>query len=276
MKTNTKVLLTGSMVLLVVLTYSLFLIFISWPIEVVNLKNIEVFSECFGFINALFSGLAFAGLLWTILLQSNEIKMQADELQLTRIEISRQNFENTFFQILKLQHEIVSSITKTDSDGTKWTGRTSFKGIYFELKNIYADELKRDKKKQPIDLIRFFNTKCFTPHSDINHYFKNIYNLLGFIEKSTLDDKNPYIKAVLAQLSDYELVVIFYNILSDTANKDIKRIVEIFQFYKDLPNGKLINEDHRKLYNALAFSTLQIQNCNKKQVVLLSHPEIPQ
>ena len=47
------------------------------------------FGDSFGATNALFSGLAFAGLIYTVLLQRNELKLQREELALTRLELSR-------------------------------------------------------------------------------------------------------------------------------------------------------------------------------------------
>ncbi|MGC4076410.1 MAG: hypothetical protein QM702_05125 [Rubrivivax sp.] len=47
-----------------------------------------VFGDTFGAINSIFSGLAFAGLLYTILLQSRELKIQREELALTREQLT--------------------------------------------------------------------------------------------------------------------------------------------------------------------------------------------
>lgn len=79
------------------------------------------FGDKFGAVNALFSGLAFAGLIFTIVLQRKELSLQREELQLTRkemedqtAEFEKQNstlrlqrFENTFFQLLS-QFELVT------------------------------------------------------------------------------------------------------------------------------------------------------------------------
>ncbi len=46
------------------------------------------FGDLFGSVNALFSGLAFAGLLYTIHLQSQELSLQREELALQRKEMS--------------------------------------------------------------------------------------------------------------------------------------------------------------------------------------------
>lgn len=47
------------------------------------------FGDIFGGINALFTGLAFAGVIYTILLQRDELRLQRTELTLTREELRR-------------------------------------------------------------------------------------------------------------------------------------------------------------------------------------------
>ena len=104
-------------IILVVLIYGGFIIYISWPITLGNVDKAGVFGDSFGVLTALFSGLAFAGIVFTILLQREELKLQRKELTLTREEMARQhstlkkqNFENTFFQMLRLHNDIVNAI----------------------------------------------------------------------------------------------------------------------------------------------------------------------
>jgi hypothetical protein len=47
------------------------------------------FGDLFGGVNALFTGLAFAGVIYTILLQSNELELQREELRLNRHALER-------------------------------------------------------------------------------------------------------------------------------------------------------------------------------------------
>lgn len=47
------------------------------------------FGDMFGAVNALFSGLAFAGIIITIFLQSNELSLQRQELKETREELAQ-------------------------------------------------------------------------------------------------------------------------------------------------------------------------------------------
>ena len=82
------------------------------------------FGDTFGALSALFSGLAFGGVIIALHLQRVEIKHQWKELELTRKEITgqkeqleaqdytlrRQNFENSFFQLLNFHNGIVDSL----------------------------------------------------------------------------------------------------------------------------------------------------------------------
>lgn len=47
------------------------------------------FGDVFGAVNALFSGMAFAGLIYAILLQREDLALQRKELELTRQELTR-------------------------------------------------------------------------------------------------------------------------------------------------------------------------------------------
>ncbi len=120
------------------------------------------FGDMFGVANALFSGLAFAGLIFTILLQSQELKLQREELQLTRQEmkdtreeisgqrtaleaqntvLNEQRFEQSINTVLKTLAENLNSAsyilntTNINSDGkharasVKLTGISAFDAI---------------------------------------------------------------------------------------------------------------------------------------------------
>tara|TARA_B100000676_G_C18039941_1_gene824254 strand:- start:1074 stop:1550 length:477 start_codon:yes stop_codon:yes gene_type:complete len=84
--------------------YGLLIVFLSWPITLGNIDKAGVFGDSFGILTSLFSGLAFAGIVITILLQRNELALQRAELMDTRKELSKhrevfelQSFESTFF-----------------------------------------------------------------------------------------------------------------------------------------------------------------------------------
>jgi hypothetical protein len=47
------------------------------------------FGDLFGAVNALFSGLAFAGLIYTIVLQKKDLEMQRSEIKMNRAELKK-------------------------------------------------------------------------------------------------------------------------------------------------------------------------------------------
>ena len=88
-----------------------------------------VFGDQFGAVNALFSGLAFTGVIVTLLLQRREIKNQAASLQ-------RQQFESGFFQLLALHSGLIDQL---DIGGFK--GRQAFEKF---LKNMQIKSPQMD------------------------------------------------------------------------------------------------------------------------------------
>ena len=82
-----------------------------------------LFGDSFGAVNALISGLAFAGMIVTFVLHRYELSMQRKELEAQRQEFSDQNetmrlqrFENTFFHMMELQQNIVNDLYAKKSD----------------------------------------------------------------------------------------------------------------------------------------------------------------
>jgi uncharacterized membrane protein (DUF485 family) len=71
-------------------------VFLIWIISIITLplfyediSERALFGDSFGLINSLFSGFAFAGIIYTILLQRKELSLQRKELQETRLELKR-------------------------------------------------------------------------------------------------------------------------------------------------------------------------------------------
>ena len=108
-------------VLLSVLGYLGFLMYVSWPISTYSIDKSALLGDSFGILSSLFSGLAFAGLIVTLVMQRKTLDAQMEELELARKEYKRQGdelagqkdvmaaqfdaiqlqqFESTFFRLL--------------------------------------------------------------------------------------------------------------------------------------------------------------------------------
>src|SRR5690606_1007550 len=105
-----------------------------------NSEVMGITGDAFGAINALFSGLAFSGLIYAILLQKEELELQRQEVRDTRQEIQgqrkaleaqsqtlkKQNFETTLFQMISLHNEIVNSLNTKNDNNRLGKGRGVF------------------------------------------------------------------------------------------------------------------------------------------------------
>lgn len=79
--------LLTKMIILVFLVWALSTVFIIKGID--NWADRGTFGDLFGAVNALFSGLAFAGLIYTIFLQKEDLQMQREEIAQNRKELKK-------------------------------------------------------------------------------------------------------------------------------------------------------------------------------------------
>lgn len=258
--------------------------------------NYGTLGDQFGAVNALFSGLAFVGLIYTIRQQKESIELQREdlrnqlqelknnreELELSRREMEEQTaefekqnktlniqrFENTFFQMMNLQQQIVSglefevrsfqgSLNRGPSGGIQiskslFKGREVFEHLFyghFGYSGI-KDTLVVD------GLEGYVNNES---RSLLDHYFRHFYTILKFIDKSeaipTLEEKYVYSTILRATLSRYELVLIYYNGLCSLGNKKLKPLLEKYCMLKNL------NED----LLTISFESIKQSGCSDQK-----------
>ena len=231
------------------------------------------FGDRFEAVNALFAGLAFAGVIFAIILQWQELGLQRQELKDTRAEIKgqketlqKQNFESSFFQLLGMHSAIVNSMVIRKGIDGEYFGRECFDYMLQHLRRIYMGaheqfyagmhsgdtreviyEWANDKYEQ------FFAE--FQPY--VGHYFRHLYNTVKFIHDQKVfpkefQEKKRYTNLIRAQLSSDELGILFYNCLSKRGAK-FRDLVEKYALLEDVPSRVLIKEEHRKLYNTSAY-----------------------
>ncbi len=263
-------------------------VIILWALNFILLAlsndNRGVFGDMFGVVNSLFSGLAFAGIIITIFLQSRELKLQREELTETREEFKAQNltlrlqrFENTFFNMLSLHHDIVNSIdwvvdsfvpeggltrgfVKRASGHIEkhvFRGRDVFELHYLELKkqlSEYVDQTYINDTYQ-LEYEKYKN--------DFDHYFRNLYRIIKLVDttqftddlnsKEEFKEKYKYTSIVRSQLSTFELLWLFYNCLSRNGIYQFKPLVEKYTLFKNIRSEELANGRHTDLYDESAF-----------------------
>jgi len=216
----------------------------------------------FTIINSIFSGLAFVMLIIAIFMQRDELQLQRKDLELQREEmtltrgefekqnktLSRQRFENTFFQLLQRQTEIRGAIKLMHGGSVMGEGLNSFKKIYQNLQ-VEVNEKKKEKIRnakpnyasfdaktwdqeladRAIEIIAttILFQKCFVPYeNDLGHYYRHLISLIRFTVEMKVDvDKERYYDFIKSELSQFELLCLFYYGLSDYGRKELKEFL---------------------------------------------------
>ena len=183
--------------------------------------------------------------------QIEALNHQIKEFELQRIELIEtrkvfqeqsatlriQRFENTFFQLFALHHELVDKLNFDKSSGLMTKPLTK-RGVISEAFNDLNEKISKknftENKNASGEIIWYPNepksieiakNRLYSAYKSfyfedykqiLSHYFSNIYHIFKFIYKSKLiepEKKQFYASLVRAQLSSDELFLIFYNII---------------------------------------------------------------
>jgi uncharacterized membrane protein len=219
-----------------------------------------------GTLNPLFAFFALIALLLSIHVQSIELRQSSLELSRAAAALkeqqnsmAQQNFENMFFQLVKLHNDIVSaidlrSISRLTKNPRITVGRDCFKVFYRRLskemdKHLRGDYFDENEHQGSSVAYRKFHSKN---EQNIGHYFRNLYRSFKFISESNANDKRRYSGILRAQLSTYELLLLFYNGKSAVGSK-FQAYIEEFSLLENIPIELLFSQEDLRLYDIKAF-----------------------
>ena len=215
----------------------------------------------------------------TLRLQRKELALQREELELTRGELEgqknqmilqnqtlkQQQFENTFFQLLKTHNDIINSMDLRSSlqgNPVISSGRDCFSSFYKRLNaNINSCHLNDSGEGERIDVAtaslqntikgyeKFYNLN----QADLGHYFRNLYHIIKFVDQADTDNKKRYTNFVRAQLSSNELVILFYNCLTSFGKTKFKPLIQEYSLLKNMNKTLVFNQAHLFEYSDKAY-----------------------
>lgn len=223
-----------------------------------------LFGDSFGAVNALISAFAFAGVIVSMYLQRKDLELQREALVVQQKELTQntqalrsqqkefeaqnktmklQRFENTFFNMLSLQQEIVNNLKHSYNKQIKWPSgnirenesiTTSGRQVF---EHLYTIDLKPTIEQVGIGAFNTIDLNLF------DHYFLHIYRIMKFVDETNLLDnkteKYSYISILRSTLSRYELVYLFYNELNpDYAH--FKELIEEYSLFNNLNKSTLV------------------------------------
>lgn len=191
--------------------------------------------------------------------QSKELERQNDTLQ-------KQKQEETFFHLLRFHIDLVETLTFESNDIDIQSGkmqkqlvrgRNTFGDFYNVFKRFYSKYLEHlsdagvdeDSLK---GVIETSYTSFFAEFRyELGHYFRNIINLLLFIDRAQEEDKHFFLSILFSQISVNEMSLIFFHGLTNE-NIELKVYIEKYALLQDLYQDDLIKLNIN-LYNDSAF-----------------------
>lgn len=263
--------------------------------SVTYLNKIGTFGDSAGLLNALFSSLAFGGVLLTIFWQVTENRKQ-------RSDEHRIQFENVFFNMTNTLEKIVSELKVKreednvgfgDSDssmGDEDYWESDFKYNRYDDKEEYVEGREVFKyiyeEKQPSISYVVKNEGIFGFEERMtgvfDSYFRYLYRILKYIHNSQLitdDVKYQYAGILRAHLSYMELPLIYYNGLSVFGQKKMKPLIERYHLLKNIRDEKLHDNKRNapiegltmeEMYDSSAWDTekMHVENDNNVKAQL--------
>lgn len=233
---------------------------------------------------------AFLGQKQQLLNQQLELKYSQLEVKYTRYELKgqkkemieqnktlkQQRFENTFFNLLTLHHQIVESMDVDQATLIKMGNQFAPMGV-FKGRDVF-------KQTYTAMLLKIYDSDDFCTHylekyiyvqSDFGHYFRNLYRMIKLVdetefvpkndlgiddityEKNNYSEKYKYTSIIRSQLSDYELLWLFYNCLSSNGNEKFKPLIEKYTLFKNIPKDKFHDKPIISEYIDTAFNKVK-------------------
>lgn len=184
-----------------------------------------------GFVGTVF---AFVG----ILLLYETLSLQRKEFTESRQVFIRQQFDNSFFELLRLYNDIVNKISIKNGKETK-RSREFFKLEKEKLQNAFQSQDSLSKNRRIA--IKMYEDFYVEYQEITSAYFRTLFRLYSLIDKSLISekDKAEYSKILRAQLSNSELFFIRYNAMTEQG-KNSGFFINKYNYLKHLSNFDLL------------------------------------
>jgi Putative phage abortive infection protein len=219
--------------------------------------------------SALFSALAFVAVVYAILLQHADLVQQQEEQEVLQSQvdeqrahlrsqteaIERQNFENTFFHLLRLHNTNVrTQRVQLVPNGIVERGRQAFVVASRQLQWMLEARLKDPKPVAIEEVNDFYARVCEIPDSQFGHYFRNLYHIVRYVKESAPGDKTRYTSQLRAQFSQAEFELLFVNGLRRGGSSKFFPLIVEFRLLHEMVRPPAL-EGIRGFYPNQAFGT---------------------
>lgn len=140
--------------------------------------------------------------------------------------------------------------------------------LYESYRRTIAKE--RDKKGIAFDLSIRDISAIYTvwyadtnlSYSNLGHYFRMVYNIFRFIDEADFNNlyKIRYSRIFRAQISDSELILLFYNCLGSDGHKMLIYALR-YELFDNLDRVRLFKREHMRFLQEHASEHLNLDWC---------------
>lgn len=213
------------------------------------------FGDSFGALTSLFTALAFAGLIFTLFVQKNELSLQRAEfenlvneqknsnliLQNQSESIYQQNFENTFFNLIGEFRSTRDGIVYKPFQGTEFKGQLAIEKMadaaFTKIARVDCDSIDNE-------YLTFYKDY----ENDLGPYFRLLFHIFNFIDASRVIEKKFYTNILRAQLSSKEAQLLMINSASSLGKNKFLPLVKKYDLLKHLTLGPQMASDAGRHY----------------------------
>lgn len=244
----------------------------------------SVGSNTWGNFGSYVGGVAGALLSFLSILLLIETLVSQKELSTTS------QFEVTFFELFKLQREIISTLEgrvltsyEEHSEFVEKKGKdyleamsslfsSNFPGDASETVQSNVVYTITDKLKSKMDFVksldknaelRLIREKVYKLNTndnyDFEHYFRSLYHLISYVDKSSVKNKNKYIDIIQAFMSDYELHLVMYNALTYYQEEQFQKLIDKYYFLRNIKSRGLRFEAHLRMFYPVSYTVYRLK-----------------
>lgn len=217
-----------------------------------------IFGDMFGMVTALFTGIAFAGIVVTMYQQRSVLESQRNELELQRseLELQRKGIDETC-NALKSQNEKMVQVRDNMEEQQKTSKLLCFEGMFSQFLREHREILNGlssadTTNTKGVDVLVLFQKFIKTNPAEINkiplyykieHYLNHLNMMIRFIDGSELIKQNDeradlekryyYISIIREGLTHDEASVLYFNNLLK-GNEMYKELCEKYAMFLHL------------------------------------------
>jgi hypothetical protein len=177
--------------------------------------------------------------------QQEAVEAQKKQFEIQRKAIGLQNFRDTFFELLGIHNQIVTSMNHRHTFEGEAKGRDCFERLHRLFNEFQVTQRVPGGAFAPKQTTFTEKYAAFyeVHRHMLGHYFTNLYNIFNFINDSDIEDKTKQTFASLAGalLSQFELFLLFFHgltIIPPEIENKFKPLIEKFRLLANLDQKK--------------------------------------